>query len=242
MATPTRELARGRGDVERARLALSYLVGSDVDQPLVAPPALLEMAPPAQNPQALAKQAQSRRKDLAAAEKQTEAAEASADEPLMRWFPSLSLNAQYRATTDQLQGGRKDEIFGGVQATWLLWDGGERIADRDERVANANIADLQARALSRQITIDVRRALSEIELGKSEAQEARAAAEAAKKNSVESYVLYKQGLLPALSAADAALQLFQAEVELVRAQYGVATALLDLRAALGFDPFGREPR
>lgn len=242
VATARRELARGRGEVERTRLTLSYLVGSDVDQPLVPPPALLDSAPPAQNAQSLAKQAQARRKDLAAADKQTAAAEAAADEPLMRWFPSLSLNAQYRASTDQVARGRKDEIVGGLQATWLLWDGGERIADREERVAGVNIADLEARALSRQIAIDVRRALSELELGKSEAREAKTAAEAAKKNSVESYVLYKQGLLPALSAADAALQLFQAEVELVRAQYGVATALLDLRAALGFDPFGREPR
>jgi hypothetical protein len=38
------------------------------------------------------------------------------------------------------------------------------------------------------------------------------------------------------------LQLFSAEVELVRARYGIATALLDLRAAAGLDPFGKEPQ
>ena len=95
----------------------------------------------------------------------------------MRWFPSLALIAQYRATTERAASGRHDEIFGGVQATWLLWDGGERIADREERLAGVNVSELEARALSRRIAIDVRRALSELELGQAEVLEANNAAE-----------------------------------------------------------------
>jgi outer membrane protein TolC len=152
------------------------------------------------------------------------------------------VTGQYRITTEKGISGKSHDLFAGVQLNWVLFDGGERMADRDERVADAAASELETEALSRRIGIDVHRALALLDRGKAEAGEAQVAAVAARKNSVESYVLYKQGLLPALAAADAALQLFNAEVELVRAQYGVATALLDLRAALGFDPFGREPR
>jgi outer membrane protein TolC len=109
-------------------------------------------------------------------------------------------------------------------------------------VAIAAVSELEAQALARRVGVDVRQALSQLERGQAELREADAAAQAARNNMVETRELYRQGLVQSLSVADAALQLFAAEVELVRARYDIATALLDLRATLGLDPLGKEPR
>jgi outer membrane protein TolC len=241
MASAKRELARSRGDVESARLELGFLIGADVREALVAPPAALSTGAASSDARALSEDARARRKDLAAANQQSDALDAAADEPTMRWLPNLALTADYRATTEEFFG-RHDELTAGVQLTWVLWDGGERSADRDERVAVATVSEIEAQVLSRRIGVDVRQALTQIQRGQAEAVEAEAAAIAARKNMDETRELYRQGLLQSLAVADAALQLFAAEVELVRARYGVATAMLDLRSAAGLDPFGKEPR
>jgi len=59
---------------------------------------------------------------------------------------------------------------------------------------------------------------------------------------VETAELYRQGLSTALQAADANVSLFEAEVTLVQERYGLAIAFLNLEAALGLDPFGKEPK
>jgi outer membrane protein TolC len=53
--------------------------------------------------------------------------------------------------------------------------------------------------------------------------------------------LYRQGLASALAVSDANLRLFEAEVALARARFGLGLALLDLRAAQGLDALGKEP-
>jgi outer membrane protein TolC len=230
--------------VESTRLQLGYLLGATVNERLAAPPAQLStFDPAATDPESLSRGARARRKDLAAADKQSEALDSAADEPTARWFPRLALTGQYRVTTsEEAFLGQHQDLTAGVQLTWDLWDGGVRIADREERVAIATVSELEAQALSRRVGVDVRQALSQLQRGQTEAQEAEVAAVSARRNMDETRELYRQGLLQSLSVADAALQLFAAEVELVRARYGIASALLDLRATLGLDPFGKEPR
>jgi outer membrane protein TolC len=65
---------------------------------------------------------------------------------------------------------------------------------------------------------------------------------AAQKNVSETSTLYKQGLARALEVADATAGLYDAEVALAQESYQLGVALLDLRAALGLDPLGREPQ
>jgi outer membrane protein TolC len=70
---------------------------------------------------------------------------------------------------------------------------------------------------------------------------ATVAASVAKKNEAETTELYRQGLSTALQVADANVSLFESEVALVQARYGLGIAYLNLEAALGLDPFGKEP-
>jgi outer membrane protein TolC len=71
-------------------------------------------------------------------------------------------------------------------------------------------------------------------------RQAKVALDAAEKNIRETTELYRQGLGTALQVADANARLFEAEVALVNARFGLGMAFLNLRAAEGKDPFGRE--
>ena len=71
--------------------------------------------------------------------------------------------------------------------------------------------------------------------------QAEATRDVAEKNAEEAAALYARGLTTALAVSDADAKLFEAEVELIRQRYGLAIAYLDLRAAAGRDPVGKEP-
>jgi outer membrane protein TolC len=64
--------------------------------------------------------------------------------------------------------------------------------------------------------------------------------ETGRKNAEEVTTLYRQGLAGALTVADANIRLFEAEVALARARYGLGLSLLNLRTALGLGPLGQE--
>jgi outer membrane protein TolC len=104
-----------------------------------------------------------------------------------------------------------------VTLTWLLWDGGERGAEESERRALASASELELRALARDVDRQVKDALVALATGQAAERQAEIAAKAAQAN----------------------LQLFEAEVEWIRARYDTARAFLEVRRALGLDPLGR---
>jgi outer membrane protein TolC len=242
LATAERELARSRADLDRARLALGYLVGEDVALPLAAPDALLAeaAAPPAANVDTLVAQARSRRLDVAARVKRAEALDFAADEPRGRFWPSLALTGQARASSEEGFAGANTDWFLGVTLTWNVWDGGERAAEAEALDAAARIGDLDAAAASRRVDLEVRQALAQLGTAREVVAQAEAAVAAARKNAEETAILYRRGLARAIEVVDAAAALFDAEVALARESYGLGLALLDLRAALGLDPLGKE--
>jgi outer membrane protein TolC len=239
--TAERELTAARADLDTGYLQLGFLIDAEIRGPLVAPAALLETAAaPAADVAALVAEARRRRLDIAAGHKRAAALHAFADEPQGRLWPSLSALGQLRATNEAGLSGRDTDWSVALTATWILFDGGERYAERRERLAEASGAAAEATAAERQIDIEVRSAV--VALGRSQAAVAQAEAvvAAAQKNAAETIALYRQGLARALEVADANAQLFEAEVALARERYGMAVALLALRVALGVDPLGRE--
>jgi outer membrane protein TolC len=183
-------------------------------------------------------EARIRRLDLAAGEARIDALEAFAQEPTMRIIPNLRATGQYEESIES--GPDSEGWFVGLNLTWLLYDGGERRADRVERKANARIADLELSAAKRQVDRDVRRALISSQNDRAVARQAQVAVDVGRRNAEEIAVLYRQGLARALEVADANVRLFEAEVALAQARYGVGLSLLNLRAALGLDPLGDE--
>ncbi len=163
-------------------------------------------------------------------------------EPTLKWFPTLALTGRYTYTNESGLTGRATNWNAGLSLTWNLFDGLNRNADYIEQRALANIADLNVTAAMRQVDLDVRDALVTLANQRDSLKQATIADDVAKRNAAEITELYRQGLSTALEVADANVSLFEAEVGLVTARYGLGIAYLNLEAALGLDPFGKEPQ
>ncbi len=236
------QLASARGDADTSRIELGFLLVSPVEGPLATPEATLqEAARPAEQFQSLGQGAEERRLDILSTKLRVQAQEASAREPLARLFPSLGLTGQYRFTNEAGLTGQRGDGFIAVDLSWTLFDGGERYAERRERVALARAAELEATARTRRVGVDVQRAQVEMRNAQAALRQSDLAATQARKNAEETGILYRQGLSTALAVADASLRLFEAEVAAARARYALGVSLLNLRSAVGLDPLGKEP-
>jgi outer membrane protein TolC len=254
LAAAERELTRAQADLDTGYLQLGFLLGAGGDAPgaqgvqgvqirgpLVPPEALLaEAAAPPAEAETLIAAARARRLDIAASFKRTEALQEFAREPDARLWPSLGLLGQLRATNETGFSGRDTDWLVSVTLSWVLWDGGVRAAERRERRATATSAELGATAAMRQVARDVGTALVALRRAQATVQQSEAVVAAARRNADESAILYREGLARAIEVADAVARLFDAEVALARERYGLALALLDLRAVLGLDPLGKE--
>lgn len=243
-ATAEMGVIQAKGQVETTYLELGFLLDDReaARKKLVIPEFLLREAE--ENPpetDRMIDESQDRRLDLGSLRYQAKAQRALMIEPTLRWLPSLSFNGQYRYTNESGLTGRSTNWNMGLTLTWAIFDGFSRNADYKERKAQAVLADLDVKAAMRRVELEVRDALVSLENQRATLKQAKVAREVARRNAVETAELYRQGLVTALEAADAGVRLFEAEVELVRERYGVGIAYLNLEAALGLDPFGKEP-
>jgi len=235
-------LAVARGTADTSRLELGFLLVSPVQGPLALPePLLAEAAGSTDQPAGLEREAEARRLDIISARLKVQAQEEAAREPLARLFPSLGITGQYRLTNEAGLAGRRGDGFLALDLTWNLFDGGERYAERRERVALAQASELEATARTRRVGVDIQLAQVQLTNAQAALRQSELAATQARRNAEETGILYRQGLSTALAVADASLRLFEAEVAVAQARYILGVALLELRAAVGLDPVGKEP-
>ena len=233
------------GQVETSTLQLGYLLDAPeaVGGPLVVPEFLIEAASAeAADAEALVEEALARRLDVGSLRWIASSQRALAKVPLLGFIPSISASGRYTITNEAGFSGKTWNWNAGATLTWSLFDGGARFGQNRERKALARLADLDLQAASRRVDVEVREALVSLENQRASLKQAAAAHNVAKKNAAETTELYRQGLASALEVADANVRLFEAEVALVQERYGLGVAFLNLEAALGLDPFGKEPR
>lgn len=241
VATAERELARASGEVRIAYLELGNLLNTDVDGPLQEPSEFLRAAEQPIRPAEFdIAAAQQRRPDLDAARSHVEALRAFATEPSRRIIPTVGFFGQYRSTNESGLSGRNNDGFASFTVTWPIFDGGERSADRAERMAQVRAAELDLALITREVELDSRRALEEIASDQAAIAQALTAVGVARRNADESLELYRQGLAGSLEVTDANVRLFEAEVALARARYELGLAYLDLRSASGLAPSNQE--
>lgn len=244
-ATAEMGVTLSRGQVDTTYLELGYLLDTpDLGrQQLESPDVLLKAAEAVPGPsEPLIAQAQTRRLDLSSLQWLAKAQHALALAPTLNWLPSLSFVSQYRYTNEAGLTGRTTNWNLGLTLTWTIFDGFNRIGVYQEQNGLATVADLQARAAFRQVELDVRNALVSLSSQQASLKQAEVAQDYARRNAAEIAELYRQGLSSALQVADANIQLYDAEVQFVRQRYGLAIAYLNLAAAQGLDPFGKEPQ
>lgn len=243
-ATAEMAITQVQGQVETTYLQLGNLL----DEPsirtkkLKIPEFLLQAAEEKSlEAEPLISESQNRRLDLNSLRYRAQAQHALTLGPTLSWFPSLSLNAQYRYTNEPGLSGRSTNWNAGLTLSWTLFDGLARNADYSMQKSLAYLADLDVQAGLRRVDLEVREALVSLTNQRASLKQANIANEVAKRNAKEIAELYRQGLASALQVADANVSLFEAEVTLVQERYGLAIAYLNLEAALGLDPFGKEP-
>lgn len=241
----TAEMGRTQvqGQVQTAYLQLGYLLDQALEGKLQPPAGLLaeaEAEPAAADE--LLPQARQLRLDLRALSWHAKAQKALVLEPTLSWLPSLSLTGLYRYTNESGLTGKTTNWSITLEAYWPLFDGFKRLGRSRERRAQAQLAELDLRGAERLLEVEVRGARVSLASQQASLKKAQVALDAARKNAAEIAELYRQGLSNALQVADANVSLFEAEVELARQRNGLAVALLNLRAARGLDPFGKEPK
>jgi outer membrane protein TolC len=238
LANAELEVSRSQASVATAYLSLGGLLATDVEGPLSVPIALLELAA-AQTPrlpETTFDEALDRRFDFQAGLLGVEAAREFSKEPALRYVPSLDLAGTYRTTNESGFSGRDHDESASLTMTWSLYDGGEGLAERAERLSLLRAAELEVSRRSRNIEVEIRQAAVLLASEQASIRQAETAVRAARRNSVESFELYREGLATALERSVATVQLFEAEVSEVRARYTLALAFLNLRAAKGLDP------
>jgi len=244
-ATAEMGITQVQGQVETTYLELGFLLDDRAagEKKLEVPEFLLEASLDGAVPvEDLVVQAQDRRLDLNELRWRAKAQRALVLGPLLKWVPSLAFTGQYRYTNEAGLTGRTLNWNVGLTMTWAVFDGFSRNAEYSERKALASIADLNVKSSLRGVELDVRDALASLSNQKATLKQAQVAHEVALKNASQVTELYRQGLSTALEVADANVQLFEAEVQLVRERYGLGITFLNLEASLGLDPFGKEPK
>ena len=242
-ATAEQGVTQVQGQVETTYLELGYLLNSPIPKKLKVPDFLLQAVE--EKPLAvdqLISEAQARRPDVVSLRWRAKAQQALVVEPLLRWLPSLSLTGRYTYTNEAGLTGQNTNWNAGLSLSWSIFDGFTRNGDYSERKALARQADLDVQSILRQVELEVRDALVSLTNQRATLKQANVAYDVAKRNAAETAELYRQGLITALQVADANVRLFEAELALVQARYGMGSAYLSLEAALGLDPFGKEPK
>ncbi len=233
LATAQRELAAARTALDEAYHDLGWWIGGAVEGPLVTPAPLLgraerDGAPPSS--------VATERPDLAAARLRVDAAREEAKEPARRFWPTLDLTGQARWTNDSGFNSEATDWLVTLSATWEIWDGGKRAADRRIAELDVELARLEVEAAQRRASNEVATAAAQLRGARAALPPAEATAAAAAANADEIAVLYAQGLARALDVADAGAKRFEAEVALVQARLDVAAAWLALSHAAGATP------
>jgi len=243
LAGAAREVEADRGIVDNAYVLLGFVLAAPTPSALERPEALLRAARQAPAPvDALVKTAIANRPDLAASHHAALAAHDFAVEPLLRLAPTLGLTGQLNLSTGETFSGTWHDESLALVLSWTLFDAGVRYADRNARVAQAEIADLNASLLARDVAAEVRGAVALLVSTQAALAQAEAAVQAARVNVDETAILYRQGLAKAIELVDANDSRFAAEVSFSQAEYAMAQAYLNLRQAIGENPLDGESR
>jgi outer membrane protein TolC len=244
-ATAEMGVTQVKGQVETTHLQLGHLLDDPdiLQRKLEVPDFLLKAAEEltVSVDQSIS-EAQNRRLDLNSLRWTASSQRALSLSPTLKWFPTLALTGQYRYTNESGLTGRSTNWNVGATLTWSFFDGFARNGEYKEMKALVKLADLNVQASMRRVELEVRDGLVSLENQRAALKQAVVAYDAAKRNATEVAELYRQGLASALEAADANVSMFEAEVTLVRERYGLAIAYLNFEAALGLDPFGKEPK
>lgn len=186
----------------------------------------------------LAADALTRRPERLALEQRVEAARARIDATASSSRPQVAVTGGYDYARPNPRifprsGEWEDSWDVSVNATWLLWDGGRRAAERAEATAVARGAETRVREFDRTVVFEVRQRWLEVDSSRA----AIAAAEDGVRAAVEARRVvgerYAAGVATSTEVLDAQIAVLQAELDRTRAIANARLADARLRRAVG---------
>lgn len=229
VAQAERDAAATGQQVEEAGLVFSRLTGLPSDAELTLPEPI--RAPAAEG--AAVETALRSRADLRAAELRVDVARRYKQVKLSEWAPTLDGRFTWSWTENTGFLGRNDMWMVVLEANWLLWDGGLRIAQAREESSRVRQAELAARIAAEAAEDEVRGAWQRL----AQAEVALAATEAeitlARENLRVAEQQVQTGAVTWLEVEDARLGVFRAELAQLTGRVSRDLAALDLKTAMG---------
>lgn len=236
VASAARDVSQQRGAVQRAYLNLGLLLGQTAKGPLTPPSGVQRIeALMTRGTESLVRAAPDRRADVRSLHARADALSASADEPYYRLAPTLSATASATGTPDPAPQRAGYDVGIGLELSWQIFEAG-RYGDMKQRAAQAADARLDESLRRRTAMNEVRTAFVSFDTARASYRISQDALAAAKQNSEETTVLYRQGLARSIELSDANSRLFDAELTVVSSRLALEQACIELRYALGLDP------
>jgi outer membrane protein len=224
-----RDLATARQQIDQAQTAFAQATGLPEDSELSMPPTPSVSA----DLSGTLDRAMTERPDVRAADLQAEVAGFYRTAKLGDWAPSVDARFTYSWSENTGFQGRNDLWMFVVEANWLLWDGGLRIAQAREEASKARQAELAAKRARQSVEQEVRIAWQQHQ----RAGEALAATERERALAAENLRLAERALEAGaatwLEVQDARLGAIQAEMSHMQERTNRDLAALQLLLATG---------
>ncbi len=196
-------------------------------------------APPASDPESLpdlVEQARKFRPEIAATDKQIQAAEANYTVAGTGRRPVLSASASTQWNPGSTEWRPEPSWNAALNLTWQIYDGGRQTADKKIARANVTVAEAQRDALLVSLTSELELARAQIVANRANVTASTEAVGAARAQLALAEARYAQGLGSQIEIADAQTAVTTAEGNLVQADWQLATAWTQLRRAIGTTP------
>lgn len=220
------DLVSAKTGARRLQAALERFMARPVrpgEIPESAPPPPPFQGNPADNPDALVKQALDKRPEMVAAKAMILAARERVESAKGGFLPKIGTGIRYEWDTENF-GRNAESWFAGVQASWPIFDGGLTIAKFKE--AKSRLEEMEARG--RQMALDIALEVNQAALAVGDALEKVKVAEERKKWAETALHEVRRQYRDQVLAVDA---LFQAEAAWSRAETAYASALFEAGVA-----------
>ena len=226
-----KRLERSRLQFTRARESVAELMQVEADFDVVTP----DDPQDPESPTRLIEQAADNRLQVDVRKLQTEIADQSIKEIFAAYLPTLGATFSILGskTTDFNPDEFKWQLS--FNARWVLWDGGGREAQIDQRQAQRLAAKLEKRQLLSEIESDIREAWAQYESARSQVDSGESEVELARKTLEQSRIAYRHGAASQLDVINAEDQLRTAEITLVQDRLNLELAVRRLRYLAGID-------
>ena len=226
-----KEVERSRLQFAKVREALAQMLQTDADFDVQPPGAPLDPDSADQ----LIERAARERLEIDIRELTIEQARQSVNEIYMKYLPELttSFRLQGSKTTDLNPDAFQWQL--NLNAEWVLWDGGGREAELDQRRAQKIAAELEKEKLLTEIETDIEQAWAEYQSARAQVESGETEVELAEQALEETRRAYSHGVATQLDVINAEDQVRSAELTLTRDRLQLELTIRKLRHLAGID-------